>query len=333
VKKLLNDPRHLVRESLEGFALAHPDLVRVSTQPALVVRADAPVRGKVGIVSGGGSGHEPLHIGFVGPGMLDAAVPGAVFTSPTPEPILLADRAVDGGAGVLHIVKNYTGDVLNFELAAELAQDAGIVVRTVVVEDDVAVPESSFSAGRRGVAGTLLVEKLAGAAAERGDDLDAVAAVARRAVAGVRTMGVALHAGTAPHSGRPSFDLGEDEIELGVGIHGEPGRRRMPYGRADNLTDLLVDAVLDDLEVVEGEEVLLLVNGLGATALAELYVVYRRARRRVEERGAVVARSLVGEFVTSLDMAGASVTVLRLDDELKDLYDAPVHTAGLRWGA
>lgn len=333
MKKLINDPRDALRESMEGFALAHEDLVRVRTDPALVVRADAPVPGKVGVVSGGGSGHEPLHLGFVGPGMLDAALPGSVFSSPTPDQILAADMAVDGGAGVLHVVKNYTGDILNFELASELAEAEGIPVRTVVVDDDVAVVGSGSSLGRRGVAGTVFVEKIAGAAAERGDRLADVAAVAERAVAQVRTMGVALHPGTAPHVGRSSFDLGEDEIELGIGIHGELGRERRTYGGADAVTDLLIDAVLEDLTLDRGDRVAVLVNGMGATPLAELYIVYRRARRRVEEHGAVVARSLVGEYVTSLDMAGASVTLLRLDDELEDLYDAPVRTAGLRWGA
>ena len=332
MKKLINDRRAVLRESLEGFALAHPDLVRVGLEPPLVVRLDAPVPGKVGVVAGGGSGHEPLHAGFVGPGMLDAAVPGLIFSSPSPEPILLADQAVDGGAGVLHVVKNYTGDILNFELAAELAEAAGITVRTVVVGDDVGVPDVASSVGRRGVAGTLLVEKIAGAAAARGDDLAGVAAAAARTGTQVRTMGLALHAGTAPHLGRPSFELPEDEIELGVGIHGEPGRARVPLRDADNLTDLLVGPVLDDLALAPGDRVVLMVNGMGCTPLAELYIVYRRARQRVEERGGIVARSLVGEYVTSLDMAGASVTVLRLDDDLLELYDAPVRTAALRRG-
>jgi dihydroxyacetone kinase-like protein len=332
MKKLINDPRAVLRESLEGFAQAHPDLVRVSLDPPLVVRVDAPLPGKVGVVAGGGSGHEPLHLGFVGPGMLDAAVPGPVFTSPTPEPILLADQAVDGGAGVVHLVKNYTGDILNFEMARELAEAAGIRVETVVIDDDVAVPDSLWSAGRRGVAGVLLVEKIAGAAAARGDDLAAVAAVAARARDQVRSMGVALHAGTVPHVGRPSFDLADDEVEIGVGIHGEPGRQRLAHRSADDLTDLLVEAVLDDLALAPGDRVVLLVNGMGRTPLAELYIVFRRARQRVHERGGFVVRSLVGEYVTSLDMAGVSVTILKVDDELMELYDAPVRTAALRWG-
>jgi dihydroxyacetone kinase-like protein len=332
VKKLINSPDAVVRESLTGLGAAHADLLRVSIDPTFVVRTDAPRAGKVGIVSGGGSGHEPLHAGFVGVGMLDAAVPGAVFTSPTPEPILAATQAVDGGAGVLHIVKNYTGDVLNFETAAELADAEGVEVRSVIVDDDVAVQDSTWTAGRRGVAGTILVEKVAGAAAERGDDLAAVAALAERVNANVRTMGVALTACTVPHAGKPSFDLNEDEVEIGIGIHGEPGRHRIPMASADEITDMLVGPVLDDLALAAGEQALLLVNGMGGTPLSELYVVYGRARRRVEERGGVVVRSLVGNYVTSLEMQGVSVTVLRLDEELTALYDAPVRTPALRWG-
>jgi dihydroxyacetone kinase-like protein len=255
-----------------------------------------------------------------------------VFTSPTPEPILAATQAVDGGAGVLHIVKNYTGDVLNFETAAELADAEGVEVRSVIVDDDVAVQDSTWTAGRRGVAGTILVEKVAGAAAERGDDLAAVAALAERVNANVRTMGVALTACTVPHAGKPSFDLNEDEVEIGIGIHGEPGRHRIPMASADEITDMLVGPVLDDLALAAGEQALLLVNGMGGTPLSELYVVYGRARRRVEERGGVVVRSLVGNYVTSLEMQGVSVTVLRLDEELTALYDAPVRTPALRWG-
>lgn len=332
MKKLLNSAERAVAESVEGFGLAHADLVRVSLDPLYVARADAPRPGKVALVSGGGSGHEPLHAGYVGPGMLDAAVPGPVFTSPTPGPIVAATAAVDGGVGVLYIVKNYTGDVLNFETAAEVAEADGITVRTVVVDDDVAVEGSTWTAGRRGVAGTVLVEKIAGAAAERGAPLGVVAGIAERVIAGARTMGVALSPCTVPHAGRPSFDLAEDEVELGIGIHGEPGRRRVPMGTADAVTDLLVDPVLDDLALARGERVLLLVNGLGGTPLSELYVVYRRARRRVEDRGGIVTRSLVGNYVTSLEMQGASVTLLRLDDELTELYDAPVRTVALRWG-
>lgn len=332
MKKLINDPGEVVRESLEGFALAHADLVRLNTDPLYLIRAEGPTPGKVGIVSGGGSGHEPLHGGFVGRGMLDAAVPGAVFTSPTPDPILAATAAVDTGAGVLHIVKNYTGDVLNFETAAELADLEGLSVATVVVDDDVAVTDSLYTAGRRGVAGTLAVEKIAGAAAERGDSLHAVAEIARRVNANVRSMGVALRACTVPHAGRPSFDLSEDEVEIGIGIHGEPGRRRTPLQAADTITDYLLDPVIDDLALQAGEQVLLFVNGMGATPASELYIVYRHARARLEAAGVRVVRSLVGSYVTALDMAGASVSVLRFDDETLSLWDAPVDTPALRKG-
>ena len=332
MKKLINDPRSVVDESVQGFGLAHADLVTVSADPTFITRKDAPVSGKVGLVSGGGSGHEPLHAGYVGKGMLDAAVPGAVFTSPTPDQILPATLAVDSGAGVVHIVKNYTGDVLNFETAAELAEAEGISVRTVLVNDDVAVEDSLYTAGRRGVGGTVLVEKIAGAAAERGDDLDAVAAIGDRVNANVRTMGVALSACTVPHAGTPSFDLNEDEVEIGIGIHGEPGRHRIALESADGITDRLLEPVLADLGITSGDKVLLFVNGMGGTPLSELYIVYRRAAQVLAERGATVERSLVGNYVTSLEMQGCSVSVLRLDDELTTLWDAPVHTAALRWG-
>ncbi len=331
MKKLLDDPADAVVDSLAGFALAHADLVEVHTDPVYVARAGGPVAGKVGLVSGGGSGHEPLHAGFVGDGMLDAAVPGAVFTSPTPDQILPAIQASDGGAGVLTVVKNYTGDVLNFETAVELAEAEDVTVSSVLVNDDVAVEDSLYTAGRRGVAGTVLVEKIAGAAAARGDDLPAVTAVAQRVVTNVRSMGVALSACTVPHVGRPSFDLGDDEVEIGIGIHGEPGRHRIPMAAAEEITRRLLDPVVDDLGLADGERVLLFVNGMGGTPLSELYVVYGRARGLLEERGATVSRSLVGNYVTSLEMQGASVTVLRLDDELEQLWDAPVDTAALHW--
>ncbi|MCR6491395.1 dihydroxyacetone kinase subunit DhaK [Cellulomonas sp. P24] len=331
VKKLINDPESVVAESVEGFGLAHADVVEVHTDPLYVLRAGGAVTGKVGLVSGGGSGHEPLHAGFVGHGMLDAAVPGAVFTSPTPDQIAPALIAADGGVGVVAIVKNYTGDVLNFETAAELADAEGTQVRSVIVNDDVAVEDSLYTAGRRGVAGTVAVEKIAGAAAARGADLDAVVAVAEKVIANVRTMGVALSACTVPHAGRPSFDLTDEEIEIGIGIHGEPGRHRIPAAPADAITEMLLTPVADDLGLASGEKVLLLVNGMGGTPASELYIVYRQARRLLEARGVEVSRSLVGNYVTSLEMQGCSVTVLRLDDELTTLWDAPVHTAALRW--
>ncbi|MCK9795665.1 dihydroxyacetone kinase subunit DhaK [Isoptericola sp. 4D.3] len=331
MKKLLDDPADAVTDSLTGFGLAHADLVRVHTEPVYVSRAGGPVAGKVGLVSGGGSGHEPLHAGFVGDGMLDAAVPGAVFTSPTPDQIVPALLGADAGAGVVAIVKNYTGDVLNFETAVELVEAEGSQVTTILVNDDVAVEDSLYTAGRRGVAGTVCVEKIAGAAAARGDGLGAVTEVAGRVVANVRTMGVALTASTVPHVGRPSFDLPDDEVEIGIGIHGEPGRRRVPFTGAAEITRSLLDPVADDLRLADGDDVLLFVNGMGGTPLSELYVVYGRARGLLEERGVTVSRSLVGNYVTSLEMQGASITVLRLDDELRTLWDAPVRTAALHW--
>ncbi|GGV38036.1 dihydroxyacetone kinase subunit DhaK [Paenarthrobacter nicotinovorans] len=333
MKKLINDPRAVVDESVDGFGMAHADIADVHPDPKFVVRKGAPVAGKVALVSGGGSGHEPLHAGFVGLGMLDAAVPGAVFTSPTPDQIIPATVAVDSGAGVVHIVKNYTGDVLNFETAAEMAQAEGVRVRSVLVNDDVAVEDSLYTAGRRGVGGTVLVEKIAGASAQRGDDLDAVTAIAERVVANVRTMGVALSGCTVPHAGTPSFELADDEIEIGIGIHGEPGRHRIAMESADAITDRLLEPVLEDLSLASGDKVLLFVNGMGGTPLSELYIVYRRAAHVLAERGATVERSLVGNYVTSLEMQGCSVSVLRLDDEMTRLWDAPVHTAALRWGA
>jgi dihydroxyacetone kinase-like protein len=286
----------------------------------------------VGLISGGGSGHEPLHGGFVGLGMLDAACAGEVFTSPVPDQMMAATEAVDGGAGVLHIVKNYTGDVMNFEMAAELAAaETGVDVISVVTDDDVAVQDSLYTAGRRGVGVTVLLEKIVGAAAEQGRDLAEVAEVARKVNANGRSMGMALTSCAVPAAGKPTFDLPEDEIEIGIGIHGEPGRRRIPLASADEITEMLLTPVVEDLGLTSGESVLLFINGMGGTPASELYVVYRRARALLEERGVVVTRSLVGNYVTSLEMQGASVTVLRLDDELTALWDAPVHTTALRW--
>ncbi|MET1015791.1 dihydroxyacetone kinase subunit DhaK [Orlajensenia leifsoniae] len=332
MKKLINDPKNVVNESLAGFAAAHSDLVRAEYDPNYVVRADAPTAGKVAIISGGGSGHEPLHAGFVGYGMLDGAVPGAVFTSPTPDPILAATQAVDGGAGVLHIVKNYTGDVLNFETAADLAAAEGIEVRAVVTNDDVAVKDSLYTAGRRGVAGTVLVEKIAGAAAQRGDDLDAVTAIAEKVNAQVRSMGVALSPCIVPHAGEPSFTLAEDEIEIGIGIHGEPGRERIKLEPADAIVERILGPIVEDIPFASGDKVLLLVNGMGGTPLVELFIVYRHAAEVLAAQGIEVTRSLVGNYTTALEMQGFSLSVLKLDDELTELWDAPVQTAALRWG-
>ncbi|MHB8692062.1 MAG: dihydroxyacetone kinase subunit DhaK [Solirubrobacteraceae bacterium] len=333
MKKFLNDPADLVKESLAGLAAAHGDLLRYDATAQIVVRADAPVAGKVALVSGGGSGHEPLHGGFVGRGMLDAACPGEVFTSPVPDQMLAATKAVDGGAGVVHIVKNYTGDVMNFKLAAEDAADEGIEVESVLVDDDVAVEDSLYTAGRRGVGATVLLEKIAGAAAERGDDVDAVAAVARRVNEHARSFGVALSACTPPAAGKPMFDLPDGEIELGIGIHGEPGRRREHMRSAREIIEVSLEAILSDLKPAEGARVLPLVNGMGGTPLIELYLLYHEVDKQLRAAGLQPVRNLVGSYITSLEMAGASVTLLELDDELVSLWDAPVHTPALRWGA
>jgi len=332
MKKLLNDPADLGRESLQGFGAAHADLVRVSLDPMYVVRADAPVAGKVGILSGGGAGHEPMHGGFVGPGMLDVACPGEVFTSPTPDQMLEATKAVDGGAGVLHIVKNYTGDVLNFEMAADLAKADGIPVEAVVTNDDVAVQDSLFTAGRRGVGVTVLAEKIVGAAAEEGRDLAGVAELCRRVNAEGRSMGMALTSCTVPAAGKPTFELGENEMEIGIGIHGEPGRERLPLAPAKDIVAMLTEPILEDLPFASGDRVLAFVNGMGGTPLIELYLVFNELRLLLEGHGITIERNLVGPYITSLEMAGTSITLLRLDDELVRLWDAPVRTAGLRWG-
>lgn len=332
MKKLINDPHDVVIESVRGFAQAHADIVTMNEDPLYVMRREPKASGKVAIVSGGGSGHEPLHAGFVGEGMLDAAVPGAVFTSPTPDPILAATKAVDRGAGVLHIVKNYTGDVMNFDTAAELADMEDVKVSPVIVNDDVAVEDSLYTAGRRGVAGTMLVEKIAGAAAERGDDLDGVTEIAQRVIDNVRSMGVALSACTVPHAGKPSFDLDDTEVEIGIGIHGEPGRHRIPAADANSITDQLLDPVIADLGLTGDERVIVLVNGMGGTPLSELYIVYGRVFKRLADMGVDVARSLVGSYVTSLEMQGASVTVLKADEEMIELFDAPALTPAYRKG-
>ena len=332
MKKLINDPEDVVKEELQGVAVAHPDLVKVHFDPNYVYRADAPVKGKVAIVSGGGSGHEPMHGGFVGHGVLDAACPGAVFTSPTPDQMLEATKAVDGGAGVLHIVKNYTGDIMNFEMAADLARGEGIEVEAVVIDDDVAVQDSLYTAGRRGVGSTVLAEKLCGAAAEAGRSLSEVADVCRKVKGLGRSMGMALTSCTVPHVGKPTFDLPEDEMEIGIGIHGEPGRTRMKVKPADEIVEMLMEPVIKDLPFNSGDEILLFVNSMGGTPLIELYLAYRKAHEIATQHGLKVVRNLVGPYITSLEMAGMSVTLLKLYDDLKKLWDAPVNTPGLRWG-
>ena len=331
MKKLINDPADVVAEALRGMALAHPEL-RVDHANRIIYRGDAPVSGKVALISGGGSGHEPMHGGFVGAGMLDAACAGEIFTSPVPDQMLEATKTVDGGAGVLHIVKNYTGDVMNFEMAAELAQAEGIEVESVIVDDDVAVQDSTFTAGRRGVGATVLVEKLAGAAADQGRNLAEVVGVARRANESARSMGVALTSCTVPAVGHPTFDLPEDEIELGIGIHGEPGRQRLPLPPARAVAELLLEPILADLDFAGEDDVILFLNSMGATPPLELYVMYSEVAAILDKAGVTVARSLVGPYITSLDMAGCSVTLLRADADLLQLWDHPVNTPALRKG-
>ncbi|HEY0248460.1 MAG TPA: dihydroxyacetone kinase subunit DhaK [Gryllotalpicola sp.] len=332
MKKLINSPDDVLVDSLRGYAAAHPE-VTVDLGSRVVFRTVPKAPGMVGLVSGGGSGHEPLHTGYVGLGMLDAVAAGAVFTSPTPDQVQAATARADFGAGVLHIVKNYTGDIMNFEMGAELASaESGTQVETVVVADDVAVEDSSFTAGRRGVGTTVLLEKIAGAAAEEGQDLASVAALARRVAAQGRSMGVALTSSTVPAAGRPTFELPDDEMEIGIGIHGEPGRSRVPLASAVEIARMLVEPVLADLDFT-GAPAVVLLNGLGASPLIELYLMYGEVAKLLEAAGVQLARPLVGNYITALDMAGCSLTVLRADDEILRLWDAPVATPGLRWGA
>jgi dihydroxyacetone kinase-like protein len=332
MKKLINDPANVVSDALRGIEAAHPEL-RVDHEHKVIYRANAPVSGKVALVSGGGSGHEPLHGGFVGQGMLDAACAGEVFTSPVPDQMLAATKAVDGGAGVLHIVKNYTGDIMNFEMSAELAAaETGVDVVSVVTDDDVAVQDSLYTAGRRGVGVTVLLEKIAGAAAEERRSLSDVADVARRVNANGRSMGIALTSCTVPAAGKPTFELGEDEIEVGVGIHGEPGRSRVPLAPARDIARMLLDPILGDFDFTGGDGVIAFVNGMGGTPLLELYVMYGEVAALLDSAGIRIARSLVGPYITSLEMAGCSLTLLKVDEEILRLWDAPVRTPALRWG-
>ncbi|HEY3681519.1 MAG TPA: dihydroxyacetone kinase subunit DhaK [Streptosporangiaceae bacterium] len=329
MKKIINAPEDVVADTLRGLAAAHPEL-RVDAKNGFVARGEAIRLGKIGLVSGGGSGHEPLHAGFVGYGMLDAACPGDVFTSPVPDQILAATKAADGGHGVLHIVKNYTGDVLNFRMAADLADDEDIAVATVVVDDDVAVEDSTHTAGRRGTGATVFVEKIAGALAEEGAGLDACAAIAAEVNERSASFGIALRAGTVPTAGRPGFELAEDEIEIGVGIHGEPGRRRGAMATARELTATAMES-LHDAKPLDGR-LLVLVNGMGGTPLSELYIAYAEVADWCARHNVTISRNLVGNYVTSLDMAGFSITVCRLTEDLMRLWDAPVRTPALRWG-
>src|ERR1700758_3273541 len=341
MQKLINAPDDVVADALRGMEAAHGDRFRISYDPYLVVRADAPVQGKVGLISGGGSGHEPMHGGFVGPGMLDAACPGAVFTSPTPDQMLEATKAVNGGAGVVHIVKNYTGDVMNFDMAAEMGKAEDIEVETILTNDDVAVEDSLYTAGRRGVGVTVLVEKICGGAAEDRRSLREVAELGRRVNAQGRSMGMALTPCITPASGEPSFELADDEVEIGIGIHGEPGRFREKIGPASGestgpppqTAERLIPPILEPLPFSSGDRVLAFVNGMGGTPLIELYVMYNEVAKIAQERGLTIERNLIGNFITSLEMQGCSITLLKLDDEMVRYWDAPVNTPALRWGA
>lgn len=356
MKKLINKPEDVVKEELEGIALAYPEMVKVHFEPDFVYRADAPVEGKVALISGGGSGHEPMHGGFVGVGMLDAACPGQVFTSPTPDQMLESAKMTHGGAGVLYIVKNYTGDVMNFEMAADMARAEGIEVANILIDDDVAVKDSLYTAGRRGVGTTVLAEKICGAAAEKGYDLQKLADLCRKVNINGRSMGMALTSCTVPMAGKPTFDLGENEMEIGIGIHGEPGQKRMELKTADEITEMLALSIIEDpaykrtvrewdpdkedwvdVQLVDppfqkGDAVLAFVNSMGGTPAIELPILYRKLHEICGKKGLKIVRNLMGPYITSLEMQGCSITLLKMDDELIDLWDAPVKTPGLRWG-
>ena len=322
MKKIINDPNQVVQDMIKGLVAAYPDTVKQVPDTLVIARSEAPVANKVGIVSGGGSGHEPAHAGYVGKGMLDAAVAGEVFTSPTPDQVLEAIKAVDSGKGVFLVIKNYTGDVLNFEMAAELAEAEGIEVEKVVVNDDVAVEDSSFTTGRRGIAGTVFVHKIAGAKAESGAALEEVKAVADKVVKNVRSMGMALSPCTVPAAGKPSFELDQNEMEIGIGIHGEPGIERKPIKTADEIAAELISKILDDIDFSSGDDAAVMINGLGSTPEMELYILNGKVNEILKEKGINVYKTYVGEYMTSLEMAGCSVTILKLDDELKTLLDA-----------
>jgi len=356
MKKLINKIEDVITEQLEGMAIAHSDLLKVHFDPTFVYRADAPVQGKVAVISGGGSGHEPMHGGFVGQGMLDAACPGEVFTSPTPDQMFEAAKMVHGGAGVLYIVKNYSGDVMNFEMAAELAVAEGIEVQNILIDDDVAVKDSLYTQGRRGVGTTVLAEKICGAAAEAGYNLKRLSDLCRKVNINGRSMGMALTSCTVPAKGAPTFDLPEDEIEIGIGIHGEPGRERIKMTSADEITERMalsiiedpayhrtvrewdsakgtwVDVELTDPPFKAGDQVIAFVNSMGGTPLSELYAVYRKLAQICDQKGLKIVRHLIGPYITSLEMQGASITLLKVDDEILKFWDAPVNTPGLRWG-
>ncbi|MEH2223178.1 dihydroxyacetone kinase subunit DhaK [Nostoc sp.] len=356
MKKLINKPEDFVRESLEGMAAAHSDLIKLNHDPTFVYRANAPIPGKVAIISGGGSGHEPMHAGFVGKGMLDAACPGEVFTSPTPDQMLEAAKLVDGGSGILYIVKNYSGDVMNFEMATELARSEGIRSLNILIDDDVAVKDSLYTQGRRGVGTTILAEKICGAAADAGYDLPQIANLCRRVNLNGRSMGIALTSCTVPANGTPTFELSDREIELGIGIHGEPGIERTAIKSVDEITEILtrsliedaaysrilrewdedkgewVDVELTNLPFAKGDRLLAFVNSMGGTPISELYIVYRKLAQICEQQELQIVRNLIGPYITSLEMQGCSITLLKLDDEMIRLWDAPVKTPSWRWG-
>jgi phosphoenolpyruvate---glycerone phosphotransferase subunit DhaK len=356
MKKLINKPEDFVQESLEGMAAAHKNLIKVNFDPTFIYRADAPIRGKVAIISGGGSGHEPMHAGFVGMGMLDAACPGQIFSSPTPDQILAAAKCVDSSKGILLIVKNYSGDVMNFEMATELARSQGVRVLNILIDDDVAVTDGLYTQGRRGVGTTILAEKICGAAAEKGYDLQQIAKLCRNVNLNGRSMGMALSSCTVPARGKPTFELGNQDIEMGIGIHGEAGRDRINIRSADMITEILAKSIIGDsaytrilrewneekggwmdIEITspkfqKGDRVLALVNGMGGTPLSELYIIYRKLIQICDRHGLKIIRNLVGSYVTSLEMQGCSITLLKLNDEMIGLWDAPVKTATWRWG-
>ncbi|MDR2772211.1 MAG: dihydroxyacetone kinase subunit DhaK [Elusimicrobiota bacterium] len=332
MKKLINDPNNAVLEALQGMEKAHGDILKVNYDPDFIARKTLKNKGKVAIISGGGSGHEPMHGGYVGLGMLDAACPGAVFTSPTPDQMEAATKAVNGGAGVIHLVKNYTGDIMNFQMAADICADEGIEVKPIVIDDDVSVKDSLYTAGRRGVGATVLTEKIIGAAAERGDKLDDVVKLAQYCKDNGRSMGMALTSCILPSVGKPIFEIGDDEIEMGVGIHGEPGRERMKIKPANELVEIMLEPVLSDISLENGDEIILMLNGMGGTPLLELYILFNHAVDTAKKLGIKTVRCLVGNYITSLEMQGFSITIMKANSEILKLWDAPVHTAGLRWG-
>jgi len=356
MKKLINRPENVISDSLAGVAAAHSDIVRIHTEPRFIYRADAPVKGCTALVSGGGSGHEPMHTGFVGKGMLHAACPGEIFTSPTPDQMLEAARRVNSGEGVLFIVKNYSGDAMNFEMAVELAQAEGVPVSTVLIDDDVAVRDSIYTQGRRGVGTTVLAEKICGGASEKGYDLKSLTELGLRVNKNGRSMGVAFSSCTIPARGEPTFNLGPDEIEIGIGIHGEPGRERIGLKTAEEITRILTLSIIEDPAYTRtyrlwdagagawyeeemtdtpfqrGDRVLAFVNSMGGTPLSELYIAYKTLEEICRDKGLVIVRNLIGPYITSLEMQGCSITLLKMDDELLELWDAPVHTPSLRWG-